>query len=402
VPFVRDCRASSFALVVALAVPLHVAAAPAESKPAAPADGSGDGTTRVLDASGTVVARIVVRPDVAMRLDLPQGTYRLVAPDGTSRTVEVPSTGVLVVGKPRVDATAKPVTPASPPPSRAAARRAARPPNHKWTHWGAPLLGALIPGLGHAVTHRPGAGFGIFAGAAGLLFGSIALGRAGDPREGAAYGDPGRSATKETLRQLGFVAATDTLALLWIGQAADAWVTATGKHVNGKTDHLVTIGFTRSTAIGVGPGEPAIARYEDWTLHLLGHVSPRVMVGLADMGLHLGPQSQVTVQASAKVAVRAFEIPRFWLVPAFAVIMQGTSARDIAPLGGGETPRESGRFAAIPYLELEGRIFVLDRLSLDVAPRFSVPLATRFYGRGAAIPRFTPTFELAAGTKVYF
>ena len=56
----------------------------------------------------------------------------------------------------------------------------------------------------------------------------------------------------------------------------------------------------------------------------------------------------------------------------------------------------------MPYVQLESRIFVLDRLSLDVSPRLSVPLGTRSYGRGAAIPRWSPTFELAAGPTVYF
>ncbi len=405
------CRAWSFALLVALALPRGVAAAPAADDASAIADPPkptepapvpterGDGTTRVFDASGALVARVNDRPGVATRLDLPPGTYRLVAKDGTTRTVEVPASGVLVIGE-GPPAAAAPRAAAPTPPAPTTIPRHPKP--RKWTRWGAPLLGSLIPGLGHTVAGRPGAGFGIFAGAAGLLFGSIALGRARDRHEGATFGDPGWSATKETLRQLGFVAATDTLALLWIGQAADAWVIATGKRVNGRTNHTVSINFTRSTAIGIRPGEPAIARYDDWTLQLMGQVAPRVLVGIADIGLHLGPQGQVTVMSSAKVAVRAVQIPRFWLVPALAIILQGTTARGLQPLEGGDRPREAGRFTVIPYVQLEGRIFVLDRLSLDVAPRLSVPLGTRFYGQGAAIPRYTPTFELAAGPTVYF
>lgn len=410
-PAVRACRVSSLALVVALALPVRVSAAPAEggaealADPPRPADPStpppterGDGTTRVFDASGALVARLVERPGTPTRLDLPAGSYRLVAPDGSSRTVEVPDSGVLVLGEAPPPAAAPAATPAPARPSVLPRHPTPRP----WTRWGAPLLGSILPGLGHTVAGRPGAGFGIFAGAAGLLFGSIALGRAHDPYEGATFGAEGRSATRETLRQLGFVAATDALALLWIGQAADAWVVATGKKVRGKLDHIVTLAFSRVTAVGIGPGEPAIARYDDFTFQLLGHVSPRVMVGLADVTLHLGPHGQVTVQASAKVAVRAVQTRRFWLVPAVAVILQGTTARGLAPVEGGERPREPGRFTAIPYVQLEGRIFVLDRLSLDVAPRLSVPLGTRFYGNGAAIPRYTPTFELGAGPTVYF
>ncbi|HET6584372.1 MAG TPA: hypothetical protein VFG69_13015, partial [Nannocystaceae bacterium] len=322
---------------------------------------------------------------------------------GGSRQVEVPASGVLVIGRaapPPTTPTRSTTTTTSGSPATTPTARRARP--RRWTRWGAPLLATFVPGLGHAVTGRPGPGFGIFAGAVVLTLGSITLGRARDRHEGATFGDGGRSATRETLRQLGFVAATDTLALLWLGQIADAWVGATGKRVRGKIDHVVTLGFTRSTAIGIRPGEPAIARYDDWTIQLLGHVSPRVMVGLSDLGLHLGPQGRVTIQAGARVAVRAFDRRKFWLVPAAGVILQGTSGRGTTPLAGGPAPRERGRFAAVPYVQLEARIFVLDRLSLDVAPRLSVPLGTRFYGGGSAIPRWSPTFELAAGPTVYF
>jgi hypothetical protein len=388
-------------LAALLGMPSTLLAAP-PTLLAAPAAGR---TTEVFDEGGALVARVVERPGVATRLDLRPGSYRVVAADGAARTVEVPQSGVLVLGEADAATSTAAAVPATTPSPQAAVVTPSAPTSRAprgWTRWGAPLLATFVPGLGHAVAGRPGAGVGIFAGAGGLLFGSIAFSRARDRREGAAFGARGRSATRESLRQLAFVGATDALALLWIGQIADAWVTATGKRVRGRTDHVVSIGFTRSTAVGIRPGEPAIARYDDWTVQLLGQVSKRVLVGLSDLGLHLGPRGQVTVQGGARVAVRAVETPRFWLVPAFALILQGTSARGMKPLDGTVAPRERGQFAFIPYVQLEGRIFVLDRLSLDVAPRLSVPLGTRFYGKGAAIPRFAPTFELAAGPTVYF
>jgi len=401
VRFVGGRRASCVALAVVLGIPTTVVASPAEPAPAEAASAApGPRMTEVFDANGTLVARVVERPGSATRLDLVPGSYRVVAPDGTARTVEVPPSGVLVLG----DASPSSSAAATPRPTARVETptRTAAPRPRRWTRWGAPLLATFIPGLGHAVAGRPGAGAGLFVGAGGLLFASIALGQAKSRREGAAFGDRGRSATRESLRQLAFVGATDTLALLWIGQIADAWVTATGKRVRGKIDHVVSLGFTRATAVGIRPGEPAIARYDDWTVQLLGRVSKRVMVGLSDLGLHLGPRGQVTVQGGARVAVRAVDTPRFWLVPAFGMILQGTSARGTTPLGGTAAPRERGQFAFVPYVQLEGRIFVLDRLSLDVAPRLSVPLGTRFYGQGNAIPRYAPTFELAAGPTVYF
>jgi len=393
----RASRAAPIALALALALPRT---AWAGVEPGTPTR-----TLEVRDAGDTLVARVVVRSTVQSQLHLAPGRYRVLdAATGTVEEIEVDASGILVLGgdraAPRVAPTSV-VRAAPEPASTSAARTSSRP--RKWTRWGAPLFATFIPGLGHGVAGRPGPGFGIFAGAAGLLFGSIALGRANDGREGATRGDAGRSVARETARELAFVAFTDTLALLWIGQIADAWVVATGHRVRGRIDHVVSLGFTRSTAVGIRPGEPAIDRYDDWTIQLLGQVAPRVLFGLADLGVHLGPRGQVSVQGGLRVAVRAVQRDRFWLVPAAGLILQGTSGRSsVPPIEGGAAERERGRFAAVPYLQLEHRIFVLDRLSLDVTPRFSVPLGPRYYGRGAAIPRWAPTFELAVGPTVYF
>jgi hypothetical protein len=271
--------------------------------------------------------------------------------------------------------------------------------------WVAPLAAAFVPGAGYAVARRPGAAFGTFAAAAGLGFGAIALGLAAPRDEGTALGDPGRSAAREALRHGAFVVTTDALALLWIGQAADAWRRAKGKPLQPRLRHAVSVSVQRASTVGLRPGEPAMARYEDLTLAVLGQVVPRLSLGVADLSVHGRSGGRVTLQAGLRVAGRVLQRDRVWLVVAGGVIFQGTSGRTTLPTPAdpeAERPSERGRFGAIVYTQLEARVFVLDRLSLDVAPRLSVPLATRYYGGGKALPRWAPTLELVAGPQVYF
>ncbi|MBX7084501.1 MAG: hypothetical protein K1X88_35165, partial [Nannocystaceae bacterium] len=268
----------------------------------------------------------------------------------------------------------------------------------------APLLGALVPGVGRAVARRPGPAFGIFAGAAALGFASLALGRAARPGEGASLGDVGLSPTREALRQGAFTLTTDALALLWIGQAADAWVAARDKTVRARTDHVVALGLTRATTVGMRPGAPALARYDELALAVLGQVMPRLWFGLSDLSLHFGRQEhRTTLQAGLRLAGRVVQRQRLWLVVAGGVLLQGTSARSTRRgIGEQLPPRQSGRFGATLFAQPELRIFVLDRLSLDVAPRLSLPLSTRYYGGALALPRFAPSLELVVGPQVYF
>jgi hypothetical protein len=392
------------ALACALAGPAR-AAAPSVSSAAS-------STLRVEDAQGRPIAELVERPGERTELSLPPGRYRLVASDGSSRDVEVGKDGRLAIGtatptKPSpADEPALPTardddeapTIATPEPSKKKRDRA----RHR--RWGAPLAATFLPGSGHAIAGRPAAGFGIFAGAAVLTFAAVATGLGGDPREGTTLGDERHSAARELLRTGTFVLATDALALLWLGQIADAYVSATGKHVRGRTDHAVSVALQRASAVGMRPGEPAIARYDDFTLAVLGQVAPRLWVGLSDLGLHTGSMARtITLQAGARIAGRVLERDRIWLVLAGGAILQGTRGRSTPPpIGDGSSPHEHGRFGATVYGQFEARIFVLDRLSLDVAPRLSVPLATRYYGHDRAIPRWAPTLELVAGPEVYF
>jgi hypothetical protein len=390
-------------LTLAATISTSAAAAPSSTAPEAP---RAPGEHRLEDADGKPVATFVVRPGATTSIAAPAGDYVVVGPDGRRTPLRLDDGERLELGAPGP----------STPPARATAPVAAPSPSDRTTParprrgpvrhpWVAPLAAAFVPGAGYAVARRPGAAFGTFAAAAGLGFGAIALGLAAPRDEGTALGDPGRSAAREALRHGAFVVTTDALALLWIGQAADAWRRAKGKPLQPRLRHAVSVSVQRASTVGLRPGEPAMARYEDLTLAVLGQVVPRLSLGVADLSVHGRSGGRVTLQAGLRVAGRVLQRDRVWLVVAGGVIFQGTSGRTTLPTPAdpeAERPSERGRFGAIVYTQLEARVFVLDRLSLDVAPRLSVPLATRYYGGGKALPRWAPTLELVAGPQVYF
>jgi hypothetical protein len=332
-----------------------------------------------------------------------------VAPDGTRRDIAIAQGDAFVFGTPPpVDAapptTAPRVEPEPMPP--AAAQPRVTPPSTRTLRrpWVAPLVAAFVPGTGHALVRETGAAIAIFAGSVGLTFGAVALALGEDRTEGARPGAGGRSPAAEAVAAGSFVAVTNALALLWIGQAADAWRRAKGRITSPRTEHVVALAVNRASTVGLRPGEPAMARYEDISIALMGQVRPRLFVGVSDLSLFGRAARRLTVQAGLRIAGRVVERDRMWLVVAAGALFQGTGgASTLDRTGDGEEPpRERGRFGAVVYGQLELRFFALDRLSLDVAPRLSVPLTNRVWGGGKSIPRWAPTLELVAGPQVYF
>ncbi len=376
----------------------------------APQTVADEGTVEIRDLAGRRVARVVARPGAEVHL--PPGRYVIVMPDGSRRELQVEAGTPLAIGPrpPRVVPPGSPLRPSGaaahvpaprldPPSPRAASRRAAWPRRRRWV---APLVGAIVPGAGHLVVRRAPAGVGIFAASLGLGVGAAILGLASDPPSGARA--DGSSGAREAIRQGSFVLVTDALALLWLAQAADAHRIAANKRVRGRKDHVVTLNFARTSTVGLRASERGIGRYDDYAFGVIGQVAPKWHVGLTDVTLHTARGQQLTLQAGLRAAYRVLTRDRVWLLAALGILIQGTSGprsnrsiRADAP-----APGTAGRFGAVPYVQLETRIFVLSRLSIDVAPRFSVPLGTRYYGRQGALPRYAPTFELAAGAGVYF
>jgi hypothetical protein len=92
-----------------------------------------------------------------------------------------------------------------------------------------------------------------------------------------------------------------------------------------------------------------------------------------------------------------------WIDLALGSIFQVAVGQQRASLDtDASSPTTAARFGAVPYGQLDVRVFVLDRLSFDLVPRLAVPLTTRYYSVHRALPRFAPELELGAGISTYF
>ena len=372
-----------------------------------PADAA---TVQVRDASGTV-ATVAVTPAQASELTLPEGDYTVVASDGeTIGTVRVDAgerRGLALAGqvvpqpnKPRAEA---PLIPPEPP-----SRRASKQPkkkNGQWKRWGSPLLSAVIPGLGQGINQEPGKALAIFTATVGGSLGAAALWRLRNPDEGAARGDEGAPGGAEIARLGSFALITSGLGLLYLGQIYDAHATARGRKARAKEDHTLGIELSRYTAVGQRPGQPSHALYDDFALSLMGQVARRVTLGASDLGIKLAPET-FTLQGGLRAMYRFYDrrirkqLPsRVWLSAGGGFIFQGSSRA--RPGRAGEPGDVERLFGAVLYGQLEGRWFLLDRWAVGLAPRVSLPLTARTYGRLGQIPRYATTFELGAFTGVY-
>jgi hypothetical protein len=372
-----------------------------------------EGTYEVRDASGATIAQVTIRDDQPAKLNLPTGDYRLVDGQGAEVSeihVEAGEPWVLggsdeperapndpldaVLPSPRL----------TPTPKTEAAQRSAGAPK-PWKAWGSPLLGALVPGLGHAINREGGRALAFFATTAGLALGLTAVILTDDPTEGTGQGDTGRSGGLEIGRLIGLSTLSTGLAMVWAGQVMDAHAVGRGRPAQPKRDYAVSMTFNRFSTIGMRAGQPSYALYDDWSLSVLGQVVPRVEVGLADMSIKLGDRrGAYVVQAGPRAMWRFFDRHRLWLSLGGGFVFQGASSPPTG-LGLEESPgdRRSERgFGAVPYAQLQAELFLLDRWTLGLMPRVSVPLTDRFYQRGRKIPRYSTTFELGASVGVKF
>jgi hypothetical protein len=423
-------------LAVLLAVSLQPAAAaapPATAPKAASASANSVGSVRLgpdaagrvlVQADGASVAEVNLRAGETTTLSLPPGDYELVAAQGGQRTAfEVVADREVQPEVPaslRAESVAPPdQSPAVPPSARPddvtvvstvdagdddgpSELRVTR--RRQWRRWGAPVLSAVVPGLGQAVNRQPGRAIAIFTGTVSLALASVALWTSRDPTEGATPGDAGRSDAAEVVRLGGLSAFTGAAGMLYLAQIMDAHAVASGKQVRPAQDHAVSIEVMRSSTVGFSPGEPAYELYTDYSVAVMGQVVRRLTFGLADASVKPGPRRGLTVQAGLRAAYRFFDRGRVWLGAGGGVLMQGTTANGSpAPISAvADTPDTARRFSVVPYAHFETRIFVLDRWSLGLVPRLSVPLFERRFRGTQAIPRYAPTFELGLATGVYF
>jgi hypothetical protein len=382
------------------------------------------GSLTVVDAGGRVVAEVVLRPGRRTVVALPPGRYTVRDATGRElaavelrahedRTVELPADA---------SAPARGSAPAAPAPSSrapavttaplgspeaAAEREVELVRRRPWARWVAPLSSALVPGAGQALNGQPGRGLAVFTGTVGLVLGTVATWAARDPADGAA-GNRGGGDAREVTRLGGMASLSTAAGLLYLGQILDAHAQAVDRRPpRPAKDHVVALEVSRSTTVGFSAGRPAYDLYSDWSLAIMGQLAPRVSLGLSDASIkYARHRDMVTVQAGVRATYRLFDRRRVWLAAGGGALLQGTRAdRALEPWGSvPDAPRPDAEraFSAVPYALFDARLFLLDRWSLGLVPRVSLPLLPRRYNGGRALPRYATTFELGAVLGVYF
>lgn len=274
-------------------------------------------------------------------------------------------------------------------------------------HWRrpvAPILSALVPGLGQMVNREYARGAGFLLGTLSLGAGALGLALTRDPSDAATPGAHGRTFAADVVGAAGLGLLTGGLHLLYMAQVMDAYAGAIGKRTpKPHTRHKVSLELRRMATVGMRAGDPAAQLYADWNVGVLGQVAPRFSVGLTDLGLKFGP-GRAALQGGPRLQYRVLERGRVWLSLAAGAIVQGAFAGG-APqaVPEGEKPPRTAAVAAIPYGQLDLRLFILDRWSIDIVPRISAPLgAARYYRGDGAIPKHAVTLELGTGMGVYF
>lgn len=414
-------------LLLVLGPPPEFAAAPAGAPPASTPPGSAttasptgeptsrgtllvtpppSGSLRVTDGEGRVVATLAPssRGEPA-RLRVRPGTYFIF--DGRDEALAKIVMGAGGEARWRHPEAVEPPPAAPPPPppmpalERPASAPAAEgsgdaPPDDvarpRWKRIAAPIFSAVVPGVGQMVNRQPGKGIGILGGVAALGIGLLVV--------------DGLDA-RSTGQQVGLATMSAGLGYLYAWQIADAYVVAAGKagDVTGRSDFKLRWDIDRLATIAPSGRYDGTDLYTDWTMSFMGQVFPRLTVGASDVSFKLDPSSdRVTFQFGARVGYRVVEKRRFWLGLSLGGLMQVTSAPDLPPPLGEEDEARGRelRFGGAPYGQLDLRVFVADRVSLNLIPRLSVPLETRFYDGDRALPRYAATFELGTGVGVVF
>lgn len=386
------------------------------------------GTLTVVDGGGSEGATMVLRPGRRTLVELPPGRYTLRDARGHAvqsfalaanevRAVELPPEFSAVPSGPARPPAAGGPTERGPavttgrlgPPSldAAAEQEIELVRRRPWARWVAPLLSAVVPGAGQALNRQPGRGLAVFTGTAGLVLGTVAAWAARDPAAGAA-GTTAERDGREIARLGGLVALSTAAGLLYLGQILDAHAQAADRRPpRPARDHVVALEVSRAATVGFAAGRPAYDLYADWSIAIMGQVAPRVTLGLADASIkYARHRDMVTVQAGVRAAYRFLDRRRVWLAAGGGALVQGTRAdpalSPLVPQAGVPRADAERAFSAVPYVHFDARLFLLDRWSLGLVPRVSLPLAARRYGGGRALPRYATTFELGAVMGVYF
>ncbi|MBZ5714072.1 hypothetical protein [Nannocystis pusilla] len=273
-----------------------------------------------------------------------------------------------------------------------------------WRRPVAPILSALVPGVGQMVNREYARGAGFLLGSMSLGAASLALALTRDPADAATAGAHGRTFTTDVVGAAGLGLLTGGLHLLYMAQVMDAYAGAIGRRSpRPHTNHKLSLELRRMATVGMRAGDPAAHLYADWNVGVLGQVARRFSVGLTDLSLKFGP-GRAALQGGPRLQYRVLERGRVWLSLAAGAIVQGAFASGPPPaVPAGEKAPRTAVVAAVPYGQLDLRLFILDRWSIDIVPRISAPLgAARYYRGDGAIPKQAVTLELGTGLGVYF
>lgn len=276
-------------------------------------------------------------------------------------------------------------------------------PRANWRAWASPLGSTFVPGLGQFMNGQGGKGTALMFGTLGSVVGAAALYNLGN-YPGAGLGSETRPAGAEYARLIGFGVLSTSAVLLWIYGIADAHRVGANKTVEPALDHRVRISATRMMTVGFRPDVQRPGFFDDWGVAIMGQATRRLSVGASDLSVKPGGVDGPQVwQFGARVDYRVFDRKRVWIDLAIGSIFQVAVGQQ-RPALNSETgsPSTVTKFGAVPYGQLDVRVFVLDRLSIDLVPRLAVPLTTRYYSVQRALPRFAPELELGAGVSTYF
>lgn len=270
-------------------------------------------------------------------------------------------------------------------------------PRSGWRAWASPLGSTLVPGLGQFMNGQGGKGTGLLFGTLGSVVGAAALYNLGNYPET-------RPAGAEYARLIGFGVLSTSAVLLWIYGIADAHRVGANKTVEPEREHRIRISATRMMTVGFRPDVQRPGFFDDWSVAIMGQAARRLTVGVSDLSVKPGGVDGPQVwQFGARVDYRVFDRKRVWIDLGLGSIFQVAVGQQRATLDSGTgTPSTVTKFGAVPYGQLDLRVFVLDRLSIDLVPRLAVPLTTRYYSVHRALPRFAPELELGAGISTYF
>jgi hypothetical protein len=418
---------ASLAALLCIAAPATApaaASAPAATAEAPATDGSlivhatSDGSVTVRDSDGRIAASVLVKEGQSVPISLSPGRYTVTDDHGGPRSIEVAPGGRLEYRTtPAPTPAPAPMPAVAPGPAPGPAPAVAEPVNEapvsagrcgggpcrRWKRIAAPLMSAAMPGAGQIVNNEPGKGVGMFLGALSLGGGAAALYLTRDPLASTSPGLNGSTFGSEAVNAAGFGMLTGGLGLLYAAQIMDAYASAVGlDRPRPHKKHKIAVQLTRMATVGFRAGDPAAAFYADWNLNILAQVRRRLSVGVSDLSVKYGI-GRTTIQAGGRLHYRFFERDRLWLGGAVGAMLQGTIGRVPGTIGEAQAPAvKANAFAVIPYGQLDLRLFLLDRWSLDIIPRISAPFGTRFYRQDLALPSHSVTFELGTGVGVYF